>query len=107
MFPKECTSSVISVGFGEALLRLLESLTDPLIPTSLNVACGQATSKDEGFEVSLSPRRRSPIRMGTSAVAHHSAILVAYANHWRRTAARQVSTCFRQRTSGLFPYLAI
>jgi hypothetical protein len=51
-FPKDYTSSAISVGFGEALLRLLGSLTEPLIPTSLNAACGTATSKDEGFEVS-------------------------------------------------------
>ena len=52
VFPKDYARSVISVGFGEALLRLLESLTEPLIPTSLNAACGQATSKDQGFEVS-------------------------------------------------------
>lgn len=52
MFPKDYTSSVISVGFGEALMRLLESLTEPLIPTALNAACVQATSKDRGFEVS-------------------------------------------------------
>jgi len=50
-FPKDYTRSAISVGFGEALLRLLESLTEPLIPTALNVACGQATSKDQGFEL--------------------------------------------------------
>lgn len=43
---------MVSVGFGEALLRLLDSLAEPLIPTSLNAACGAATSKDEGFEVS-------------------------------------------------------
>jgi len=50
-FPKDYTSSEISVAFGEALLRLLESLTEPLIPTSLNVACEQATSRDQGFEL--------------------------------------------------------
>ncbi|KAF9788098.1 DNase I-like protein [Thelephora terrestris] len=53
VFPKEYTNSVISVGFGEALLRLLDSLTEPLIPSSLNSACEAVTSKDEGFEVSL------------------------------------------------------
>jgi len=50
-FPKDCTSSAVSFGFGEALLRLLESLTEPLIPISLNAACAQATSKDQGFEL--------------------------------------------------------
>ncbi|KAF9653656.1 DNase I-like protein [Thelephora ganbajun] len=50
-FPKDYTSLEISVGFGEALLRLLESLTEPLIPTFLNAACEEARSKDQGFEV--------------------------------------------------------
>jgi len=58
-FPKNYTRSGISVGFGEALLRLLESLTEPLIPTELNAACGQATSRDQGFEVSEVPLPRS------------------------------------------------
>lgn len=48
-------SSDVSVGVGEALVRLLESLAEPLIPTSLNAACRQATSKDQGFEVSGDP----------------------------------------------------
>jgi hypothetical protein len=56
VFPKDYTSSEIWVGFGEALLRLLDSLTEPVIPTSLNAACGRATSKDQGFEVSKVPR---------------------------------------------------
>ena len=87
-FPKNHTASAISVGFGEALLRLLESLTEPLIPTALNAACGQAISKEQGFEVSRIPlpfrvafRRRPPRAEGGVRSARHSAMLVAYSNH--------------------------
>jgi len=79
VFPKNYTRSAISVGFGEALLRLLESLTEPLIPTVLNAACGQATSKDQGFEVSRIPfpfrvvfRQRPSRAEGRARNAHHS-----------------------------------
>ena len=80
MFPKNYTRSAISVGFGEALLRLLESLTEPLIPTVLNAACGQATSRDQGFEVSkipfpfrvVFPAAAFPSREGRARSAHHS-----------------------------------
>ena len=111
VFPKNYTGSVISVGFGEALLRLLESLTEPVIPTALNAACGQATSKDQGFEVSKVPlpfgSGHPEPNEGGARSTHHSVMLVAYSNHWRPTAVRQVSTCFRERTSELFPYVAI
>jgi hypothetical protein len=93
-------------------LRLLESLTEPLIPTALNAACGQATSKDQGFEVSkVSPPVPCVSFFGSGLAepkprSHITRMLVAYSDHhWRWTAVRQVPACFRERTSGFFHIL--
>lgn len=55
-------------------MRLLESLAEPLIPTSLNAACGEAASKDQAFEVSeisrVVSRQRSPEPTLAPAAAH-------------------------------------
>ncbi|KAI1792704.1 DNase I-like protein [Ganoderma leucocontextum] len=40
-----------AVAFAETLLQLLDSLTDPVIPSSLHAKCTQITSRDEAFEI--------------------------------------------------------
>ncbi|KAJ7111389.1 Endonuclease/exonuclease/phosphatase [Mycena epipterygia] len=39
------------VAFGETLLRLLDSLTEPIVPTELHTRCVDMTSRDEAFEM--------------------------------------------------------
>ena len=98
------------MGFGEALLRLLESLAEPLIPTSLNTACEAATSKEEGFEVSeiilpfpcadpFGGGHAEP-NVGSPTAEDHSVtlLLILIICAWRPTAIRQIPTCFRERT---------
>ncbi|TBU57913.1 DNase I-like protein [Dichomitus squalens] len=43
--------SKTTLAFADTLLRLLESLTDPVIPSSLHAKCAQITSRDEAFEI--------------------------------------------------------
>lgn len=41
----------IHLAFAVTLLRLLDSLVDPVIPATLHSRCTQMTSRDEAFEV--------------------------------------------------------
>ncbi|KAJ7620458.1 DNase I-like protein [Roridomyces roridus] len=41
----------VPIAFGEALFRLLESLTEPLVPYELHARCAEMTSRDEAFEM--------------------------------------------------------
>ncbi|KAJ7450812.1 DNase I-like protein [Mycena latifolia] len=39
------------IAFGETLLRLLDSLTEPIVPVALHAQCVEMTSRDEAFEM--------------------------------------------------------
>jgi len=41
----------IVLAFGDTLLQLLSSLTEPVVPASLHAKCAQMTSRDEAFEL--------------------------------------------------------
>lgn len=45
----------VAVAFADALLQLLDSLADPIIPAPLHTKCTQIASRDEAFEVRTSP----------------------------------------------------
>ncbi|KAK6974368.1 inositol polyphosphate 5-phosphatase OCRL-1 [Favolaschia claudopus] len=41
----------VPIAFGETLLRLLDSLPEPLVPVDLYPRCSETTSRDEAFEL--------------------------------------------------------
>jgi len=41
----------LALAFAQALLQLLDSLSEPIIPVSLHARCAQITSRDEAFEL--------------------------------------------------------
>ncbi|KAG6909315.1 hypothetical protein DXG01_001114 [Tephrocybe rancida] len=52
-FSQEHADPSVVVAFGETLLRLLDSITDSVVPFSLHPKCVQVASRDEAFEVSF------------------------------------------------------
>jgi len=50
-FPPEAEDPRIPLAFGETLLRLLDSLAEPIFPPSLHSTCLQIASRDEAFEL--------------------------------------------------------
>ncbi|TFK84297.1 DNase I-like protein [Polyporus arcularius HHB13444] len=43
--------SKVALAFGDTLLQLLDSLSEPVIPPALHPRCAQMTSRDEAFEL--------------------------------------------------------
>lgn len=43
-----------ALAFADALLQLLGSFVEPVIPTALQAKCAEMTSRDEAFEVTAS-----------------------------------------------------
>ncbi|KAJ7023466.1 DNase I-like protein [Mycena alexandri] len=41
----------VPIAFGETLLRLLDSLPEPLVPVALHARCAEMASRDEAFEM--------------------------------------------------------
>ncbi|KAJ7206536.1 DNase I-like protein [Mycena pura] len=50
-FKPSPTDEKVPVAFGETLLRLLDSLPEPLVPVDLQQQCVEMTSRDEVFEM--------------------------------------------------------
>lgn len=46
-----------ALAFADALLQLLASFVEPVIPTALHAKCAEMTSRDEAFEVPASCAR--------------------------------------------------
>ncbi|KAJ6457770.1 DNase I-like protein [Mycena vitilis] len=50
-FSPDTKNDKVPIAFGETLLRLLESLPEPLVPVYLHQQCAEMTSRDEAFEL--------------------------------------------------------
>jgi hypothetical protein len=50
-FSPSTDDPMIVIAFGSALLQLLNSLVEPIVPSTLHSRCAQAASRDEAFEV--------------------------------------------------------
>ncbi|KAJ7672386.1 DNase I-like protein [Mycena polygramma] len=50
-FSPDPKNDKVPIAFGETLLRLLESLPEPLVPVYLHQQCVEMTSRDEAFEL--------------------------------------------------------
>ncbi|GLB39715.1 putative inositol polyphosphate phosphatase, catalytic domain homologues [Lyophyllum shimeji] len=50
-FSPDDDNTRVAVAFGATLVRLLESLVDPVVPASLHPRCVQVTSRDAAFEL--------------------------------------------------------
>ncbi|KAJ6625186.1 DNase I-like protein [Mycena sp. CBHHK59/15] len=50
-FKPDPKNDSVPVAFGETLLRLLESLVEPVVPSELHARCVEMTSRDEAFEL--------------------------------------------------------
>jgi hypothetical protein len=50
-FSPSTDDPMIVVAFGSTLLQLLNSLVEPIVPSTLHSRCAQVSSRDEAFEV--------------------------------------------------------
>ncbi|KAH9848135.1 DNase I-like protein [Lenzites betulinus] len=97
-----------ALAYADALLELLGSLIEPVIPTSLHAKCAQMTSRDEAFEIlDELPVVNVNVWISLTAFLHYVGQQDSSQDHTERLVAIFTPVLFRDDLSSPMPVSAV